>query len=388
MRFFITDLYFQLNDQFLNENSSDIHVYRGQAISINELNLIRENIGEFLSMNSFLSTSKNREISMNFAKQIIPTSELTRILFEFNINRHIENIRPYANIKHLSYFSEEDELLIGLGAIFQINQIEYNQIEQIWICKMLLCSQDNYQLKDIMERDKKNIGQDITSLGYLLYQMGDKDKAKQYFKQLLNNQQSLTDLDISSCYRGLGAIAFAQDEFENALENHFKELEIYQNSSPPVPQFYIGDCYICIGNIYRYTNQLDKALQYQEKALNLLPEDHPSYPNIYRNIADIYSDQKKYDLAVENFNKCLSIQQTLLPDGHPHIGTTYANIGAMYGNKLDSKQALIYYEKAKNIWLKTRPPTHPDILQLEENMQICKDRIQWEEQQQQQQNNQ
>lgn len=389
MRFFLTDLYYQLNDEYKKNLNSNllIQVYRGQAIHINELNLIKDNIGEFLSMNSFLSTSNNKDISINFAKQIIVNDEITRILFEFNIDYNIENTRPYAFIQHLSYFNEEEELLIGLGAIFQINQIYFDDIEQIWFCHMSLCSQDNYQLKDIMKRDKQNIGEDITSLGYLLYQMGDKDKAKQYFQQLLDNQQSLNLLDISSCYRGLGAIAFAQSQYSDALNYHFKELDIYQNNSSSLPQFYTGDCFICIGNIYRYMNELDQALIYHEKALNLLPEDHPSYPTIFRNIADIYVDQKQFDLAIQYYNKCLTIQQKILPDQHPHIATTYANIGAMYGNLFDSKQALIYYEKAKNIWIKSRPPTHPDILQLDENMQICKDRIIWEEEQQQQQQN-
>ncbi|UJR19769.1 hypothetical protein I4U23_022903 [Adineta vaga] len=39
----------------------------------------------------------------------------------------------YANIKHLSYFREENEILIGLGSIFQIEEIFYDENEHIWI---------------------------------------------------------------------------------------------------------------------------------------------------------------------------------------------------------------------------------------------------------------
>jgi len=94
----------------------------------------------------------------------------------------VKNTRYYANIKHLSYFCEEDEILIGLDSIVDISKtFFYDKIEQIWICKVVLSSEDNYQFKDIMKHDKQNIGKDSMSLEYLLYQMGDTMKVKEYF---------------------------------------------------------------------------------------------------------------------------------------------------------------------------------------------------------------
>ncbi|CAF0910352.1 unnamed protein product [Adineta ricciae] len=382
MRFFIKDLYSELLHEYNHNLEVALqYVYRGQAIDVQEVKLIRENLGEFLSFNSFLSASEDRQISMNFAKRIPITSDLTAILFEFELNKQIKNTRPYAKIQHLSYFSEENEILIGLGSIFEIKEIFYDENEHIWICQMSLSSEDNYQLKDILQRDKLNIGNDCTSLGYLLYQMGDTNKAKEYFNQLLLNSQTLTFEEIASCYRGLAGVGRAENDYKISLEYHLKELDIYQKIIPPVPLFYIGDCYRCIGNIYRNLNDLDQALSYQEKALELLPEDHPSYPDIYSNIAQIYQDQDKTDLALEYFQKCISKQEILLPKDHPHIGSTYANIGIMYMNLFDSRQAIFYYEKARNILVKSRPLNHSDILQLEGFIQLCQERLAWEEQQ-------
>ncbi len=92
IRFFITDLYSQLKNEY---KQLIAQVYRGQAISVEELNLIRDNIGQFLSMNSFLSTSVNRQVSMSFAKQITITSELTRILFEFQIDKILDRMHSF-----------------------------------------------------------------------------------------------------------------------------------------------------------------------------------------------------------------------------------------------------------------------------------------------------
>ena len=376
MRFFITDLYSQLTDE---HKKLAVQVYRGQAISVEELNLIRENIGQFLSMNSFLSTSVNRQVSMSFAKQITVTSELTRILFEFHIDSQIENTRPYAFIQHLSYFSGEEELLIGLGAIFRIKQCEFDSTENLWICQMSLCSQDDYQLKHIMEHDRQNLGNDLTSLGYLFYQMGNVKQPKEYFEQLLNNSQVLTTIELSSCYRGLASVALVQKDYSTSLANYEKELEIYQTSSPAVPEHFFGDCYLCISTVYRYLNQVEQALEFAEKALKSLPEDHPSYPTIYRTMANIYQEQDKYELAIEYCQKCLSIQENLLPKDHPHIGTAHATIGVLYTNMFLSKEAIVHYEKAKDILKKSRPPNHSDIIELDGYIQLCQDRIQYEQ---------
>jgi hypothetical protein len=93
--FFLNDFYIKLSDDHLKspkDIESVLHLCREKTILINELNKIRENLEEFLSMNNYLSTTLN---------QIISTSELTRILFEFEINQSI---------------------LIGLGSIFQISE--------------------------------------------------------------------------------------------------------------------------------------------------------------------------------------------------------------------------------------------------------------------------
>ncbi len=78
--FFLNDFYIELSDDHL-KSPKDIefvlHLCREKTIIINELNKISEYLEEFLSMNNYLSTNLNL---------IISTSELTRILLEFEIN--------------------------------------------------------------------------------------------------------------------------------------------------------------------------------------------------------------------------------------------------------------------------------------------------------------
>jgi len=69
-RFFIRDLYNELTKEHgkLKDslNHRFIQVFRGQVISIEEFTRMKASIGEFISINSFFSASKNRErISIN-----------------------------------------------------------------------------------------------------------------------------------------------------------------------------------------------------------------------------------------------------------------------------------------------------------------------------------
>ncbi|CAF1152950.1 unnamed protein product [Didymodactylos carnosus] len=140
LRSFITDIAKQLkkeNERFIrtsNKSCPIIKVYHGQGIDIDELNLMKSNIGEFISMNCFLSTSKNRATALRFARQFDMTKELGRILFEIDIDTRLLT-KAFADITHLSYYKGEDEVLIMLGAMFRIEKISYDKKEQMWIPK-------------------------------------------------------------------------------------------------------------------------------------------------------------------------------------------------------------------------------------------------------------
>ena len=85
LRFWIRDIAKQIkrnHDRYIWENGTqgNIRVYRGQIIEINELELIRKSIGQLVSMNSFFSTSRNREVALTFANGY-PVDRNTRKVF-------------------------------------------------------------------------------------------------------------------------------------------------------------------------------------------------------------------------------------------------------------------------------------------------------------------
>ncbi|CAF4994814.1 unnamed protein product [Rotaria sp. Silwood1] len=86
-RFFITDIATQIKSEYEKfirtcDNRSIIRVYRGQIIGNDELELMKKSIGEFVSMNSFLSTSRDRPAALDFARLAHKNDDVQRIIFE------------------------------------------------------------------------------------------------------------------------------------------------------------------------------------------------------------------------------------------------------------------------------------------------------------------
>ncbi|CAF0992294.1 unnamed protein product [Adineta ricciae] len=132
-RLFITDLQNQLSElheETIRSNSpSDntiITSYRGQFMSSSAIEQFRENIGNLISTNAFLSTSLAFDIAVMFAggSGSKSTTSLQTVLFCVEIDPKIENTRPYAQIKHFSNFQEEDEVLFAVGTVFRIEKFD------------------------------------------------------------------------------------------------------------------------------------------------------------------------------------------------------------------------------------------------------------------------
>jgi tetratricopeptide (TPR) repeat protein len=372
LRFYISDLQQQLTQEhqrLLNSYSSDatgdhiFRVYRGQAIAADEMELIRQSIGEFISMQSFLSTTTDRDIAAFFAESSTPIiDDVTRILFEFNIDTDVAQTKSYANIRHLSYFRNEEEVLLMLGSIFKIERVEFDETAQLWSAILSLCSEDSYELKDLMTQVKKDTSAGVASLGWLLYRQGEFEKATTYFQHLLD-KPSLSDFDRACSYRGLGGIAIRELAYDQALSYHQKELELRIKFGTNEE---LAKTYMAIGQAYYWRQEHDLALETAQKALSLLPENHLERADIYGTIASVYKDKKEWNLSLDYFSKELEIKQRLLPENYADIGLTLCNIGALYFDQDQTQMALEYFLKARTIFLKSLPPRHPRIITIEE----------------------
>ncbi|CAF4631053.1 unnamed protein product, partial [Didymodactylos carnosus] len=53
-----------------------------------------------------------------------------------------------------SYFRGEKEILLMLGSIFRIDKVDYDEDGKMWIAKLSLCAENDYELKDLIAQMK------------------------------------------------------------------------------------------------------------------------------------------------------------------------------------------------------------------------------------------
>ncbi|CAF3693270.1 unnamed protein product [Rotaria sp. Silwood1] len=393
-RFFIRDLYQQLLEY---QCSSIIHVYRGQLMFHDELQLLKNSIGKYISINSFFSTSLNRNLALIFSRE---SDQCEKVLFEIDANPQYNNDKPFANITTLR---------------LRLVKIYCND-DHLWIIHMTLASGNDYDLKPILEHMKNQHSQDKTDLlsfGHVLRDMGKFREAENYYRRSLD-RLAKDSQELGRCYHALGIIAYEKGDYESSLNWHKNALEIksrlLKSDDPQLANSYnsIGTIYekkqdytralqsfhksliilqqafgndhpkvaICLNNIagiYQIEKKYNEALEYNQKAVNIrekhLPADHPDLGASHSNIGIIYRCLGNYDLALKHHNRSFDIYRKTLPPQHPQIASTLNNLGLVYEDKDELQQALNNYEKAACIYRHALPSTHPNIIKTEQFIQ-------------------
>ncbi|CAF1174345.1 unnamed protein product [Adineta steineri] len=370
MGFFINDLHRDI--QRLHSGQFDGHrlrkiftVYRGQGLSKEDFAEMTKTKGGLLSFNNFLSTSKNRNVSLSFAQQAATSPDLVGILFVISINP-TDSTTPFASVSDVSYFQTEDEILFSMHTIFRIGDVKpmdgNNHLYQV---NLTLTNDNDQDLRSLTDRIRHETFPDSTGwyrLGQLLMKMGQPNRAQEVYKVLLH--QTTDESGKAPIYNQLGQIKYDQGEYPEALTYYEKSLAIKQKTLPST-HLSLGGSYNNIGLVYRNMGNYPKALSSHEQSLAIkqqsLPSDHPSLGNSYNNIGNVYYSMGDYPKALSYYEKVLAIQQQSLPSNHPDLGASYNNIGSVYDEMGDYPKALSYYEKTFTIRQKSLPSNHPDL---------------------------
>ncbi|UJR16983.1 hypothetical protein I4U23_003881 [Adineta vaga] len=117
-RFFIGDLSESLvreHNKILESGEQKLTLYRGTQLSNNELDILKENEGKFISTNGFLSTSRLRTRALNFAKPSSGKAHTNSVLFEIICDiQELGDKVIFADISEFSAFPNEQEVLFDL----------------------------------------------------------------------------------------------------------------------------------------------------------------------------------------------------------------------------------------------------------------------------------
>ena len=151
MGFFVRDLHQNISASHFtqyggHQQFNSFTVYRGQGLSKTDFNQLMKTKGGLMSFNSFLSTSLDRAVSLAFAESNDSNPDLIGIFFEITVNPTIPST-PFANIRDVSYFQTEEEILFSMHSVFRIENIErIDENNRLFKVDLILTSDNDPQL--------------------------------------------------------------------------------------------------------------------------------------------------------------------------------------------------------------------------------------------------
>ncbi len=164
--------------------------------------------------------------------------------------------------------------------------------------------------------------------GLKFYQQSDYKKALNHFTPSFTKNLNKISLDTSHIFFYIGDIHLRTNNYNMAINNFSKYLEIYHDNFK---------AYYNRGRAYYYINKYDKAISDYDQVLNLKPRHTDAYIN--RGIS--YHAVNKYDLAISDFDKVLGLH-------HEHA-EAYNNRGNAYSRKGEYKKAISDFNQAIKI---------------------------------------
>ncbi|CAF5016271.1 unnamed protein product, partial [Rotaria sp. Silwood1] len=230
-RAYILDIHRQLK---AHQAKHSLRVYRSQMILNDELKTLKENRGQFISINSFFSTSTDKQQALSFLNATNDTDNLVPVLFEIDANPNVAITKPFADISSQCEYKDECEVLFMLGSIFRLDNIKRSSDGQVWIIQMTFCSDDEHDLRQVLMDMKEQFISGETSLqtlGKILWEMGKPNLAEKYFIRLLE-QLPANDSLRRHLYQDLGRLASHVGDLDKSMEWRQKALDFKKQSQP------------------------------------------------------------------------------------------------------------------------------------------------------------
>ncbi|CAF5034287.1 unnamed protein product, partial [Rotaria sp. Silwood1] len=205
MGFFIRHLHQHITELHREQKASmpaKFQVFRGQGLSIEDFEKMKKTKGGLMSFNNFLSTSRNRQISINnFARPAAFNTNSVGILFIMNIDTAIctKSSTPFAEVSKVGYYkNKEEELLFSTHTIFRIDRIERiedNQTDRLWQVDLTLVGNqdDDFNKLTLTLRKEFIWATGWARFGHILIKLGEPAKAEQLYQILIEKAPSDKD---------------------------------------------------------------------------------------------------------------------------------------------------------------------------------------------------
>ncbi|CAM4835843.1 unnamed protein product [Rotaria magnacalcarata] len=296
LHFFLFDLHQQLTVTYQSSNPrTGIEKYfRGQTMELEEIKKLEKNIftHRSVTLNSFLSTTKDYGMALVYAGSgsYEKDDELQSVVFTINIARSNINSKDteYADVEHLSYFPSEKETLFAVGSLFEIDTIEYNQNEKIWLITLFSWDEGNYETCCTVTSQLRptTIDKKIIDAGRLL-----SEKTVKY------NIFALFDLFAKDLIEGQFDAPVTEESFDTVKTLYYDILL----ETSLIDEFVYN---VGVGSLAFMCERFDTAIQYLLTALtienqNQIKDNEDALILLYDTLGHVHKEKCLYDLALQ-----------------------------------------------------------------------------------------
>ena len=199
-------------------------------------------------------------------------------------------------------------LLAGMSRNYEL-QGDFRKAVKFNTEAISLISQDDPEMVYIFE-----------SLGYSHHELGEYDKALEYFSRVLELDQGSERQE--EIYFNIGLCNRKLLDFRMALDSYLKLMELRELQSSPEPLAWL---HIEIAHCYYSLKEHDKSVEMVEKALKKSIEDKTEKAEIHSYLANNYHGMGRFEEAVEAGEQTLKIS-----DEFHHMEILLPNLALSY----------------------------------------------------------
>lgn len=217
-----------------------------------------------------------------------------------------------------------------------------------------------YEDKAVIRREKflsdkpKDLARTYNDAGVAALQLNDYDKGLAYLEQSIKILTTLTDVeDLQNLANVCASVAVAytnRENIERGMVLARRAVEIFEKY-PPKNLYEKANAHNTLSQSLKMSKKYEEALDQSKKALSIMQKIAPNQPDlafVYRNIAETLAMANKSQDALNYAKTALQILESILPQNHNEILKTYSMLAEIYRFLDDNDAYQLYLDKGQS----------------------------------------
>ena len=213
-RSFLADMHHLLQQ---HQSVANRYVYRGQWMIHDEIESLKQAIGQSICIKSFVLASADRSKALANCNRYDAPNNMQQVLFEIDADpKEAGTMNPFADLIIQNDTSTSCEVLFMSGSTFRLLGVDHAE-NKMWIIRISLCGDNDHDVstsnRESIEEPTDDVPGSLRRLAQIVWRMGHFDLAEKYYLYCLN-QLAANDPLRCSVYDDLSQIATHKGDHE------------------------------------------------------------------------------------------------------------------------------------------------------------------------------